>query len=272
VPGLASGIPISGVAGDQQAALFGQACFTAGMTKNTYGTGSFVLMNVGPDLPAPVDGLLATVAWSLGQVEATATTYALEGSVFVTGAAVQWLRDGLGLIADAAEIGPLAASVPDTGGAFFVPALTGLGSPWWDPHARGTMVGLSRGVGRAQVARAAVEAMAFQTADVASSMRRDGGRDITELRVDGGASVMDFLVQLQSDVLGVPVRRAAVADTTARGAAFMAGLAEGVWASLDDLAALWEADLSVSPALDRTAVDGTLREWERALERALSRA
>ncbi|MDA8047049.1 MAG: glycerol kinase [Actinomycetota bacterium] len=268
VPGLAGGIPVSGVAGDQQAALFGQACFEPGMTKNTYGTGSFVLMNVGREPPPPTDGLLTSVAWSLGDLSADHTAYALEGAVFVTGAAVQWLRDGLGLISESAQIGPLAASVADTGGAYFVPALTGLGSPWWDPHARGTMVGLTRGVGRAQLARAVVEAMAFQTADVVVTMGRASGHGISELRIDGGASVMDLLLQLQADVTGIPVRRAAVTETTALGAAFLAGLAEGVWGSLDDLAGLWTDSAVAVPAADRTAVTTAYEGWSRAVARA----
>ena len=269
VPGLPAGVPISGVAGDQQAALFGQACFAPGMTKNTYGTGSFVLMNVGAERPRPVDGLLTTVAWSLGDCTAAATSYALEGAIFVTGAAVQWLRDGLGVISESAEIGPLAESVADTGGAYFVPALTGLGSPWWDPHARGTLVGLTRGTGRGQLARAAVEAMAYQTADVVRSMTEASGRDLTELRADGGASVMDLLLRFQADLLGVPVRRTAVADTTALGAAYLAGLAEGVWGSLDEISSLWAASCTAEPTTDRSAVGAAYEGWQRAVERAL---
>ena len=250
VPGLPAGVPISGTAGDQQAALFGQACFNPGMTKNTYGTGSFVLMNVGHDPPKPAPGLLTTVAWSLARPAGVA--YALEGSIFVTGAAVQWLRDGLGIIGSAVEIGPLAASAPDTGGAYLVPALTGLGSPWWDPHARGAWVGVTRGVGRAQLARAVVEAMAYQTRDVVDAMQAGSDRPVTELRVDGGAAVMDLLLRLQADLLGVRVVRAAVRETTALGAAWLAGLAEGVWDSLDELAACWQPDASVEPAADRS--------------------
>jgi glycerol kinase len=267
-PGLPAGVPVSGVAGDQQAALFGQACFEAGMTKNTYGTGSFVLMNVGPERPPPVDGLLTTVAWSIGGVDAPSTRYALEGAIFVTGAAIQWLRDGLGLISEAAEIGPLAATVADTGGAFFVPALTGLGSPWWDPHARGTMVGLTRGVGRAHLARAAVEAMAFQTADVVHSMSEASGHDVAELRVDGGASVMDLLLQFQADLLGVPVRRTAVSDTTALGAAYLAGLAEGVWGSLGEIASLWREDATARPTAGSPAA-AAYAGWTRAVARTV---
>ena len=267
VPGLPAGIPVSGVAGDQQAALFGQACFEPGMTKNTYGTGSFVLMNVGSEVPAPVDGLLTTVAWSLDAVSPAQTMYALEGAIFVTGAAIQWLRDGLGIIADAAETGALAASVADTAGAYFVPALTGLGSPWWDPHARGTVVGLTRGVGRPELARAAVEAMAYQTADVVQAMKRASGRELRELRVDGGASVMDFLLQLQADVTDVPVRRTAVPDTTALGAAFLAGRAEGVWGSLDEIGSLWAAEATAEPS--GTGAPG-YADWARAVERSLA--
>jgi glycerol kinase len=266
VPGLPAGVPISGVAGDQQAALFGQACFWPGMTKNTYGTGSFVLMNVGDTCPDPVPGLLTTVAWSLQRP--AQVVYALEGSIFVTGAAVQWLRDQLGLIRTSSEVEQLAASVPDAGGAYLVPALTGLGSPWWDPHARGAFVGITRGVGRAQLARAVVEAMAFQTRDVVDAMRAASGNAIPELRVDGGASVMDLLLRVQSDLLGGRVVRAAVSETTALGAAWLAGLAEGVWDSLDDLAGRWAHDAVVEPSEDRLAVDAAYRGWLRAVERA----
>jgi glycerol kinase len=250
------------MAGDQQAALFGQACFNSGMTKNTYGTGSFVLMNVGTVCPEPVEGLLTTVAWAIGE---DAPVYALEGAIFVTGAAVQWLRDEMKLIAESAEIGPLAASVPDAGGAFFVPALTGLGSPWWDPHARGTLVGLTRGVGRAHLARAAVEAMAYQTRDVVDSMEASGAPALTELRVDGGAAVMDLLLQFQADLLGVPVVRAAVGETTALGAAFLAGLAEGVWSSQQEIADIWTAAATFDPETDRGSA---YAEWNRAVERS----
>jgi glycerol kinase len=266
IPGLPAGVPISGVAGDQQAALFGQACFQPGMTKNTYGTGSFVLMNVGSHCPQPVPGLLTTVAWSLESPAEVA--YALEGAVFVTGAAVQWLRDQLGLIAASAEIGPLAASVPDSAGAYLVPAFTGLGSPWWDPEARGTLVGLTRGVGRPQLARAVVEAMAFQTRDVVDAMQAASGYPLAELRVDGGASVMDLLLRFQADLLGVRVVRAAVRDTTALGVALLAGLAEGVWTSLDDIAGRWRAGAVIDPAADRTVVDAAYQGWRRAVERS----
>jgi glycerol kinase len=266
VPGLPAGVPISGTAGDQQAALFGQACFDPGMTKNTYGTGSFVLMNVGADPPEPVAGLLTTVAWSLARPAVVA--YALEGSIFVTGAAVQWLRDALGIIGAAAEIGPLAEAAADTGGAYLVPALTGLGSPWWDPYARGAFVGVTRGVGRAQLARAAVEAMAYQTRDVVDAMQAGSDRPVTELRVDGGAAVMDLLLRLQADLLGVRVVRAAVRETTALGAAWLAGLAEGVWGSLGELAACWHSDASVEPAVERTSAETSYQGWLQAVRRA----
>jgi glycerol kinase len=268
-PAQAAGlhVPVSGIAGDQQAALFGQACVAPGMTKNTYGTGSFVLTNVGATLPDPVEGLLTTIAWSLASGE---VTYAMEGAIFITGAAVQWLRDGLGIIKDAAEIGPLAESVPDSGGVYLVPAFTGLGSPWWDPYARGTIVGITRGTTRAHIARAVVEAMAFQTADVVDAVTRAarGLHDIAEMRVDGGASVMDLLCQFQADLLGVPVRRAAIQETTALGAAFLAGIAEGVWDSPATVNAKWRADASFTPAMDRAVRDTRMATWHRAVERS----
>jgi glycerol kinase len=264
-PDAAAGlrVPISGIAGDQQAALFGQACFEPGASKNTYGTGSFVLVNLGGSHPAPAEGLLTTVAWVLD----SGVTYALEGSIFVTGAAVQWLRDGLEVVRDAAEVGPLAASVDDTGGVVFVPALTGLGSPYWDPRARGVIIGITRGTTRAHVARAAVEAMAWQTADVVDAITASSGTRVTELRVDGGASVMDVLCQFQADVLGVTVRRPAVRETTALGAALLAGLAEGVWGSVDDAAGAWQEDATFAPhALPR--FEARRDEWRRAVDRA----
>ncbi len=271
VDGLAAGIPVSGIGGDQQAALFGQACFEEGMTKNTYGTGSFVLMNVGASRPRAVEGMLTTVAWALGSVEASNVDYALEGSIFVTGAAIQWLRDGLGLLADASQAGPLAGSVPDSAGVFFVPAFTGLGSPWWDPHARATIVGLSRGSGRAHLVRAAVEAMAYQTADVVEAMAVAAGRAPKELRVDGGASVMDLLLDFQADLLGIQVRRSAVSETTALGAAFLAGLAEGVWSTKSEIAGVWSASRTASPTEDHARLDemaARYSTWKRAVERS----
>jgi glycerol kinase len=259
-------VPVSGIAGDQQAALFGQACVEPGMTKNTYGTGSFVLTNIGPNLPEPVDGLLTTIAWSLGSNDNV--TYAMEGAIFVTGAAVQWLRDGLGVITEAAETGPLAASVPDSGGVYLVPAFTGLGSPWWDPYARGAIVGITRGTNRAHLARAVVESMAFQTADVVEAISRSSGTAPAEMRVDGGASVMDLLCQFQADLLDVPVRRAAVQETTALGAAFLAGIAVGVWGSAAEVNATWKSEASFMPAMDASERASRLATWHRAVERS----
>jgi glycerol kinase len=264
--GAPVGVPVSGVAGDQQAALFGQACFTPGMTKNTYGTGSFVLMNVGTVCPPPTEGMLTTVAWQRGDE----VTYALEGAIFVTGAAIQWLRDGLGILPSAADTEELASSVADAGGAFLVPAFTGLGSPYWDPYARGTIVGISRGVTRAHLARAVVEAMAYQTRDVVTAMASASGREVSALRVDGGASVMNLLLQLQADQLGVPVARPRFEETTAVGAAFLAGLAEGVWGDLDEVAQCWQLDVEVMPTADRTFADIYYEQWQRAVERSRS--
>ncbi len=266
VPDRAAGlsVPVSGIAGDQQAALFGQACFGPGMTKNTYGTGSFVVMNLGAEHPPPVEGLLTSVAWTIGNE----VTYALEGAIFVTGAAVQWLRDGLGIISDAAETGPLAASVPDAGGVVLVPAFTGLGSPYWDPYARGTIVGLTRGSGRSHIARAVVEAIAHETTDVVDAMVAASGRTITELRADGGASVMDVLVQLQADLLGVPVRRPAVPETTALGAAYLAGIAEGVWDGPAAASRAWQEEAAFTPAMPADEVSRRRDEWHRAVDRA----
>ncbi len=263
--GVPDGIPISGVAGDQQAALFGQACVVPGMAKNTYGTGSFVLLNVGETCPKPTDGMLTTVAWTLAD---GTTHYALEGSIFVTGSAIQWLRDGLELFDEASAAGPLAATVEDSGGVYVVPAFTGLGSPWWDPYARGTIVGITRGVGAAHLTRAVIESMAFQTRDVVDAMVRASGTAITDLRVDGGASAMDLLCQIQADQLGVTVRRPIDRETTALGAAFLAGLAEGVWPSTDAIAHRWEQDAEFEPAPDRTMADLVHTQWLRAVERS----
>jgi glycerol kinase len=259
-------VPVSGIAGDQQAALFGQACVEPGMTKNTYGTGSFVLTNVGANLPEPAAGLLTTVAWSLGATDDI--TYAMEGAIFVTGAAIQWLRDGLEVIADAAETGPLAESVPDSGGVYVVPAFTGLGSPWWDAYARGTVVGITRGTTKAHLARAVVEAMAFQTADVVDAITRASGTPPAEMRVDGGASVMDLLCQFQADLLAVPVRRAAIQETTALGAAFLAGIAEDVWDSPATVNAAWRAEASFTPAIEAAEREVRMATWHRAVERS----
>src|SRR5579872_240461 len=257
------GAPISGIAGDQQAALFGQACTTDGMAKNTYGTGSFVLMHTGSRRVDSPSGMLTTVAWRRrGRL-----AYAIEGAIFVTGASLQWLRDGLGLIASAAEAGPLAESVPDTGDVFLVPAFAGLGAPHWDPYARGTIVGLTRGTSRAHVVRAAVEAMAYQTRDVVEAMERDMGSKLAELRVDGGAAVMDFLCQLQADLLGIPVRRPRQTETTALGAAFLAGLGAGIWSD-SDLARLWKLDRQFEPKMSRDQADAMQTRWREAVERS----
>jgi glycerol kinase len=265
VAGVGGGVPISGVAGDQQAALFGQACFEPGTTKNTYGTGSFVLMNVGPTCPEPVEGLLTTVGWQLAD---GAVAYALEGAIFVTGAAIQWLRDGLGVIGAAAETGPLAATVDDTGGVYVVPAFTGLGSPYWDPYARGTIVGITRGTTRAHLARAVVEAMAYQTRDVVDAMTAASGHEVLVLRADGGASAMDLLLQLQADQLQVPVARPVVQETTALGAAYLAGLAEGVWGSLDDVRSGWRLDVEMAPTVAPGVAGARYAGWKRAVERS----
>jgi glycerol kinase len=261
----ADGIPVSGIGGDQQAALFGQACFTPGMTKNTYGTGSFVLMNVGDGCPAPSEGLLTSVAWELASGD---VAYAMEGAIFVTGAAVQWLRDGLGIIDAAADIEALAASIDDTEGVYLVPAFTGLGSPWWDPYARGTVIGLSRGTGRAHLARATLESMAFQTRDVVTAMATASGREVTALRADGGAASNNLLLQLQADQLQVPVSRPRVQETTALGAAYLAGLAEGVWSSLDELAGHWALDAEFTPQATPAGADTRHAGWLRAVERS----
>ena len=253
--------PITGIAGDQQAALFGQACTAVGMAKNTYGTGSFVLVQTGSDRVPSKSGMLTTVAWR----RAGRISYALEGAIFVTGAALQWLRDGLGIIASTSEAGPIASSVSDAGGVFMVPAFVGLGAPYWDPFARGTIVGLTRGSGRAQLVRAAVEAMAYQTRDVVEAMQADTGRPLTELRVDGGASVMDVLCQFQADLLGIPVSRPLQTETTALGAAFLAGLGAGAWTEAD-LAGLWKLDRDFAPAISRDEADALQARWRRAVE------
>jgi glycerol kinase len=266
IGGQLAGVPISGILGDQQSALFGQACLSSGMCKNTYGTGSFMLMNVGRTCPAPSEGLLTTVAWDLGDHGGFA--YGLEGAVFVTGAAIQWLRDGLGIINSAAEVGPLAASVADTDGVYVVPAFAGLGSPWWDPYARGTIVGITRGTGRAHIARAVVESIAFQVRDVVDRMTQVSGAALAELRVDGGAAVMDLLLQLQADQLGVPVSRPEVTETTAMGAAYAAGLAEGVWASTADVSNAWKEQARFLPQRAKAVADKDHARWLKAVDRS----
>ena len=255
--------PITGIAGDQQAALFGQACTTAGMAKNTYGTGSFVLMQTGADRVDSTSGMLTTVAWRReGRL-----SYALEGAIFITGAALQWLRDGLGIIGSAAEAGPLASSIADSGGVFMVPAFVGLGAPHWDAYARGTIVGLTRGSGRAELVRAAVEAMAYQTRDVVEAMEKDARSSMPELRVDGGAAVMDVLCQFQADLLGIPVRRPRHTETTALGAAFLAGLGAGTWNDAD-LSGLWKLDREFEPKMSRDEADTLQKRWRDAVERS----
>jgi len=258
-------LPIAGIAGDQQAALFGQACYAEGQSKCTYGTGSFVLANTGRTPVRSEAGLLTTVAWDLGD----GPVFALEGAIFVTGAAVQWLRDGLGLIDSAAEIEGLARTVPDSGGVVFVPALTGLGAPDWDPAARGTIVGITRGTTRAHLARATLEAIAFEVRDVVDVMVAEAGIAVPELSADGGASGNDLLCQLQADQLGVPVRRPRVTETTALGAAFLAGLATGVWSSTGELAATWQEDRRFGPAPDARD-DGRHERWRDAVRRSLA--
>jgi glycerol kinase len=263
---IPAGIPISGVAGDQQAALFGQACFATGSAKNTYGTGSFVLLNIGNTCPAPTDGMLTTVAWQLGSAPAV---YALEGAIFVTGAAVQWLRDGLNIINASHEVGPLAASVSDAGGVVMVPAFAGLGSPWWDPYARGAIFGITRGTTRAHFARAVVESMVMQTRDVVDAMTEASGVNIRDLRVDGGAAAMNLMLQLQADQLGVDVLRPTELETTAMGAAYLAGLAEGVWGSTDDISARWALDQRFTPQPGALATRDTAHaQWLRAVKRS----
>jgi glycerol kinase len=262
--GLPAGLPIAGLAGDQQAALFGQACHRPGLAKNTYGTGCFLLMNTGERPSASRNRLLTTVAWRRGQ----GAHYALEGSVFAGGAAVQWLRDGLGIIERAEDVGPLAASVPDSGGVHFVPALAGLGAPYWDPHARGTIVGLTRGATRAHLARATLEAIAFQSAELLAAMAADSGVALAELRVDGGATANDLLMQIQADLVGVPVVRPRVTETTALGAAYLAGLAVGFWSGEEEIAGLWARDRVFEPRIDRDLAQARLAEWRRAVERS----
>jgi glycerol kinase len=268
--GLAAGIPIAGIAGDQQAALFGQGAVAEGDAKNTYGTGCFLLLNTGPRPVVSEAGLLTTVAWALPPAGGgpPAVAYALEGAVFVAGAAVQWLRDGLGLIRSAAESEPLARSVADTGGVYLVPAFVGLGAPYWDMYARGTLVGLTRGTTRAHVVRAALEAIAYQTRDVLDAMVRESGRRPAALRVDGGATENDFLCQFQADVLGLPLLRPRVRETTALGAAYLAGLGIGVWRDAGALRSLWQLDRMFEPALPAARREALYAGWRRAVERA----
>jgi len=265
---LGAAIPIAGIAGDQQAALFGQACLAPGMVKNTYGTGCFLLMNTGGRPIPSRHELITTPAWRLDGSAAGSTAYALEGSVFVAGAVVQWLRDGLGIIRSAAEIEALAAGVPDAGGVVLVPAFTGLGAPHWDAYARGALVGITRGTTAAHIARAALEGIAFQVADVLSAMEGDSGLPTAELRVDGGATVNNLLMQIQADLTGVPVVRPRVQETTALGAAYLAGLATGVWQTTDEISARWQVERIFTPMLD----PGQAAERRARLSRAVERA
>jgi glycerol kinase len=256
-------VPVAGIAGDQQAALFGQACHSPGMAKNTYGTGSFVLLNTGTSAPQPGDGLLTTVAWGLGEE----TDYALEAAVFVTGAAVQWLRDGLGIISKASETEALAASLDGNDGVYFVPALTGLGSPHWDPYARGTIVGLTRGSGREHLARAALEAIAYQTVDAVRAQEAASGQRLASLKADGGAVVNRWLMQFQADVLGAAVIVPEISETTALGAAYLAGIATGAW-TREGVAEMWREQARYEPAMSEDERASLLADWGRAVERS----
>ncbi|MEP7285755.1 MAG: glycerol kinase GlpK [Chloroflexota bacterium] len=259
-------IPLAGVAGDQQAATFGQACYAPGTVKNTYGTGCFMLMNTGERAVSSANGLLTTIGWQLG--ETGKIVYALEGSIFIAGAVVQWLRDELGLIKSAAETEPLAGSVSDTGGVYLVPAFVGLGAPYWDGFARGTIVGLTRGSNRSHLVRAALEAIAYQTRDVVEVMVRDAGLELESLRVDGGASANNWLMQFQADVLGVTVQRPATVETTALGVAYLAGLAIGFWQSPDQIAAQWAVERTFEPQMSTERRDALYYDWRRAVERS----
>ncbi len=256
-------VPLAGIAGDQQAALFGQGCFRPGMAKNTYGTGCFMLMNTGTQAKASNHRLLSTLAWDQG-----GRSYALEGSVFVGGAVVQWLRDELQFIRESAEVETLARSVEDSAGVHVVPAFTGLGSPHWDPHARGTITGLTRGAGRGHIARAALESIAFQSAELLAAMQADAGAPLQELRVDGGATVNNLLMQFQADILGVPVIRPQVRETTALGAAYLAGLAVGFWGSLTELQDIWKAERQFDPAMSRDEAGSRMAAWNDAVGRS----
>lgn len=258
-------VPITALAGDQQAATFGQACFEPGSAKNTYGTGCFLLLNTGERPIASQNGLLTTLGCAVGP----RPVYCLEGSVFIAGAVVQWLRDGLGLIGSSAEVETLAARVPDSDGVYFVPAFVGLGAPYWDPGARGTIVGLTRGTQRAHIARAAIEAIAFQTRDVLDAMERDSNLALNHLKVDGGASRNDLLMQFQADILGTSVRRPVVAETTALGAAYLAGLAVGYWSDQSDITRNWALDCEFTPAMEKSERDRRYARWRKAVERAL---
>lgn len=263
---LGAPVPIAGMAGDQQAALFGQACFQAGTAKNTYGTGCFALLNTGATPVASQKGLLTSVAWKLG----AEVSYCLEGAVFIAGAVVQWLRDRLRIIATSSDIEPLAASVPDSAGIYLVPAFVGLGAPHWDPYARGTLIGITRDTTQAHIARAALESIAYQTCDVLRLMQQEAGLRLPHLKVDGGAACNSLLMQFQADLLGVPVRRPAVLETTALGAAYLAGLAAGYWSTREELAAHWSLEREFASSMSSSTRERLLRRWEQAVSRSRS--
>ena len=262
---LGHSLPLAGDAGDQQAAAYGNACMLPGMAKNTYGTGCFLLMNTGAEARRSENNLLATVGWDCG----SGLRYALEGSVFIAGAVVQWLRDGLGIIRSSSEVEALASSVPDTGGVYFVPALTGLAAPHWDQYARGAISGISRGTTAAHIARAALEGIAYQTLDIVGAMQRDAGVSLVELKVDGGAARNDLLMQFQADLLATKVIRPRVTETTALGAAYLAGLAVGYWESVGEIRKQWQAEHIFEPAADRTQIAKAVAGWEDAVRRVL---
>lgn len=260
-------VPISGVAGDQQAALFGQMCVDPGAIKNTYGTGCFVMLNTGEKPVMSENNLLTTVAWKIGDT----VNYALEGSIYVGGSVVQWLRDGLGIIKSSGEVEELASTVPDSGGVYFVPALTGLAAPYWDPYARGTIVGITRGTTAAHIARAALDGIAFQTYDIAKAMAKDMNHPLTELKVDGGASRNNLLMQYQANLLGIKVVRPKITETTALGAAYLAGLAVGFWKDIDELKRQWQVERAFEPTKDTEAIEAAKKGWADAVSRTLSR-
>ena len=264
---MLGGVPVAGAAGDQQAALFGQMCTEPGDVKNTYGTGCFLLMNSGSKAITSQNKLLTTIAWKIGD----RVDYALEGSVFVAGSIVQWLRDGLGLIKQSSDIEELASRVPDNGGVYLVPALTGLGAPYWDPYAKGTVTGITRGTTAAHIARAALEGIAFETMDVVDAMRRDAGVALRSLKVDGGASRNNLMMQFQADILGTDVVRPVVTETTALGASYLAGLAVGFWGSLEELRAQWKAERTFRPEASQESVSAAVSGWQEAISRTLTK-
>lgn len=259
-------VPIAGIAGDQQSALFGQMCLTPGSIKNTYGTGCFVMLNIGDKPLLSKNNLLTTVAWKIGDE----VKYALEGSIYVGGSVVQWLRDGLGFIKSSSEVEELASSVPDSGGVYFVPALTGLAAPYWDQYARGTIVGITRGTTRAHIARAALDGIAFQTYDIALAMAKDLGAPLTELKVDGGASRNNLLMQFQSNLLGIPVVRPKITETTALGAAYLAGLAVGFWKNIDEIKSQWQVERTFNPVPENKEIENAKKGWQDAIQRTLT--